>query len=269
MPQPLRGTTSPELNNSHVMNRQYPLSEASSTYPTPSLVSAFTGDENYPSPFQGHQNPDSAISTSSTDRYPTFKPPDGPSTHGIWDLSQAINAGLDLQDLARLGDAGYDHIPERPCPELGKEAIQESSSSSPQCQGSRTALHIAAEKGKTSTVRFLLSLQPDIDILAQDDEGRTALHIAVTNKQQGVIVELVRNPICLEVKDRGGQTALHAAAAQGQERAVACLVAAGADLECKDANGMTAFHLAATDGRDIILQLLYKEGANINAKTEF
>ena len=122
MPPRLRDTASPELNNSHVMDRQYPLSAASSTNPTPSLVSAFTGDENYPSPFQGHHNPYSTISTSSPDKSPIFKPSDGPSSQGVWNLSQAINAGLDLQDLARLGDAKYDRMPEWPGPELEKGA---------------------------------------------------------------------------------------------------------------------------------------------------
>lgn len=142
MPQPLRDTTSPKLNNSHVMNRQYPLSAASSTNPTPSLVSAFTRDESYPSPFEGHHNPYSAISTSSTDTFPTFKPPDGPSSHGVWNLSQAINAGLDLQDLARPGDVEYDDMPEWSCPELEKEV------------GAINPLAIVPQRSATSPLSF-------------------------------------------------------------------------------------------------------------------
>lgn len=267
--QPLQGTTSPDFDNSHVPHGQHHVSVASSIKPSPSPGSALRRDENHTSLYHRHPNLDSAVSTSSTDSFSTFKsPPDGPYSYDVRNLSHEINTRSDLQILPKIRDTECDRMPERDYPEQEGQTANNSNSPSPRHQGSKTALHIAAAKGKTSTVRFLLSLQPDIDTLAQDDEGRTALHIAVINKQQGVIIELAKNPICLDVTDREGQTALHVAAALGHERAVGCLVSAGADLECKDVDGRTAFHLAAANGRDGILQLLYREGANINARTE-
>ena len=64
----------------------------------------------------------------------------------------------------------------------------------------KTALHIGAEHGRTSTVRLLLSLDPDVG--AKNSEGQTALHLAVQNQQQDVIEELVKTLIDLGVSDK-------------------------------------------------------------------
>lgn len=298
VPLALSDLTPPESNASKEPETHYFQPNASSTTSTPSLVSSSTRDENHVIPFQAHPGPVPDMSTSSLDTALSLKPPIDHAYPSIWNLGRPVNIGLEVEDISQPRSAEYDHTLAWPYSNLGEEVrvitqplsddsqppmrpahevrftdtptlprmTQELGLPAPHSEDSKTALHMAAENGKTSTVHFLLSLQPDIDILAQDADGRTALHLAVFNHHQMVIQELVTDPICLEVRDHGGQTALHAAAAHGNERAVACLLAAGADFECKDSKGRTAFHLAAADGRNNILQLLFKEGADINAK---
>jgi ankyrin repeat protein len=127
----------------------------------------------------------------------------------------------------------------------------------------KTALHVAAESGRLSTVQILLRLQSNV--LAQDFAGRTGLHLAVGSQQQDIVEELLNHPACLNIQDRNGQTALHIAAAHGYESIVTILLGAGAMLELKDARGQTPLHVAAANGQDEVLQLLFIRGANINA----
>lgn len=277
----LSDTSSPESNTSKDPERLYFQPMASPAISTPALqnsyglqdrgnstkcstpISPSGRDEGHATPFQAHREHTTATVTPSLDTIFSFKPHSDQSSHGMWDLNQAINIGRDVEDINRSRDAEYRNTPEWPSSHLMKEFARDLSLDD-QSQDGKTALHIAAENGKTSTVQMLLSLRPDT--LAQDAMGRTALHLAVRNEHEDVIQELVKNSICLEVQDQGGQTALHSAAANGYDRAVACLVAAGADLECKDSRGQSALHLAAANGWDNILQLLFNGGADINAK---
>ena len=88
----------------------------------------------------------------------------------------------------------------------------------------RTALHIAAYYGHQSLVK--LFLETEVNINEQDDEGRTALMLAV---------------------ERGHRV-----------RVVAELVKAGADVSLKDKKGMTAVQLAK--GYDMVEQLVREVG---------
>jgi len=67
------------------------------------------------------------------------------------------------------------------------------------------------------------------------------------------------------VQEKDGRTALHIAVTQGHEGIVTSLLSASAMLEVKDARGQTPLHIAAANGQDAILQLLFVRGANINA----
>ncbi len=128
----------------------------------------------------------------------------------------------------------------------------------------KTALHIAAESGKSSMIQILLRLKANA--LAQDHLGRTALHLAVERGQDSAVYELLKCPGVCHVQTRNGQTALHLAASLGNEQIVSKLVEAGSDVEAKDGNGQTALHLAVLGGHDSILDILVRGGANVNAQ---
>jgi ankyrin repeat protein len=131
-------------------------------------------------------------------------------------------------------------------------------------QTGKTALHIAAEKGQSSTVRLLLNLNSKIS--AQDQLGRTALHLAVYNSHLKAAEELLKvATLDLQILDSTGRAPLHAAVASGNRELVLSLLGAGADIECEDSLGRTAFHLAALAGSDDMIRLLSDRGANINS----
>jgi ankyrin repeat protein len=133
----------------------------------------------------------------------------------------------------------------------------------------RTALHLAAEQGKTSVVNLLLQRHLDPNLM--DSEGRTALHLAVEKNH----FELVQMLINLDGKghaqqanvnasDQQGRTALHIAIIAEQAKMVDLLLCAPSiELEVKDQDGHTALHHASLVGSDAVVNALLAAGADI------
>lgn len=84
-----------------------------------------------------------------------------------------------------------------------------------------TALQIAAYSGRPEAVRFLLDRGADMDALAHNEIGGTALHSAIMGWQAGqrapVVVLLLGRGADPNVTDAAGQTALQLALKEGQE----------------------------------------------------
>eukprot|EP00929_Paragymnodinium_shiwhaense_P068254 TRINITY_DN34306_c0_g1_i2.p1 TRINITY_DN34306_c0_g1~~TRINITY_DN34306_c0_g1_i2.p1 ORF type:complete len:1184 (-),score=390.21 TRINITY_DN34306_c0_g1_i2:270-3821(-) len=98
--------------------------------------------------------------------------------------------------------------------------------------GSRTALHVAAEKGSLACLEVLLALKANP--MAYTDEGRTPLSFA---------------------------------AARGELEAARALVAKGADVNADDDKGRSAMHEAAGGRHFDIIRYLLRQGAKL--PTEF
>ncbi|EME80393.1 uncharacterized protein MYCFIDRAFT_183545 [Pseudocercospora fijiensis CIRAD86] len=199
----------------------------------------------------GLQTPSAIVDTS-------YNPDQDIPSLGSWDLGEAYPVALILNGI---GGGNGEHASSQVCPRSTEDPSSHAASDVP--QDGKTALHIAAESGRLSTVQLLLRLNSNV--LAQDSMGRTSLHLAVGNQQQSVVEELVKRPACLDVREKDGRTALHIAVTQGHDGIVGSLLGAGAMLEVKDARGQTPLHIAAANGQDAILQLLFVRGANINA----
>ncbi|MBM3198844.1 MAG: ankyrin repeat domain-containing protein [Chlamydiae bacterium] len=132
----------------------------------------------------------------------------------------------------------------------------------------RTALMLAALRGHTNIVQYLLS-QENIDLNAQDHAGKTAMMLAAALGHTNVVQYLAsREGIDLNARDHGGATALILAAGFGQLDIVQYLASQkSVDLNAKNHTGKTALTLAAAcEKLDIVQYLASQEGIDLNAK---
>ena len=133
--------------------------------------------------------------------------------------------------------------------------------------GKGTALHLASEKGKKTTVRFLLSRGADVHV--KDEHGHTALHEAANHGHEQIIGVLLEQGADIESKDEYGRTALMWAASGLHQGTVRLLLEQGADIESKNKGGRTALVLAAGEGYQDMVKLLLEQGADIDSKDEW
>ncbi|CAB3377137.1 Hypothetical predicted protein [Cloeon dipterum] len=95
-------------------------------------------------------------------------------------------------------------------------------------------------------VRFLVE-EIGVDIRAKDNNGCTALRIAVS-EEMGCVDYLMTKDINLGVKNKRGLTCLHLAAVMGNIEALQSWIELGGDLDVVDGEGSTALHYAARGG---------------------
>lgn len=102
------------------------------------------------------------------------------------------------------------------------------------------------------------------DVNQRDSDGRTALHHAVINGDEGIVQALLCANADVHIADSDGWTPLHFAA-RGYHLALAeVLLEAGADIEALDSHGNTPLFRATFEsrGRGDMIQLLMRHGAD-------
>jgi tetratricopeptide (TPR) repeat protein len=128
----------------------------------------------------------------------------------------------------------------------------------------RTALHVAAHRGRIEEVKLLLDKGANIE--ARDNDGNTPLICAaeaggiIRFGKQGADIEkypaadvinlLLDRGAKIEAKSNWGQTALHRAAFRGRPDVVKVLLDRGANIQAMDNHGDTALYLANVTRRD-------------------
>jgi len=121
-----------------------------------------------------------------------------------------------------------------------------------------TALLVAAANGERRIVEFLIS--SGASFVAEDDAGRTALHMAATAV---VARRLIEAGADLAARDARGATPLHTART-GSVALV--LVDRGAVVGERDFEGLTPLHYACDAGRTDVAEILLQHKANPNAR---
>ncbi|XP_065334475.1 uncharacterized protein LOC135935839 [Cloeon dipterum] len=114
----------------------------------------------------------------------------------------------------------------------------------------QTGLHILMESSKycsDNEARFLVE-EIGVDARAKDNNGCTALRIAVNKGVEKCVDYLMTKDIDLEVKNKRGRTCLHFAAGRGDLEDLQTWIELGGDLNVVDEKGMTALHLASEKG---------------------
>jgi len=120
-----------------------------------------------------------------------------------------------------------------------------------------TALIVAAEFGFPLIASKLLSGKADVN--RQQLDGQTALHMAVSKRNNEVLKVLLENCANTEMKDNGGFTALCRAGEVGNVEAFTLLQQFQADLSAHGWNENTCFHLAAARGHTVFFDALERE----------
>ncbi|KAM9797847.1 B-cell lymphoma 3 protein homolog [Neosynchiropus ocellatus] len=133
-----------------------------------------------------------------------------------------------------------------------------------------TALHIAVVQGKMAIVsmliQLLMSANKDLDIY--NNLRQTPLHLAVITQQPDMVEVLLRAGADPAAMDRNGQTAIHLCCEYSQLDCLSLLLTKknpSSCLEKKNCEGLTPLHLAVQHGRKDMASELLKVGADINA----
>nr|XP_045587401.1 transient receptor potential cation channel subfamily A member 1-like [Procambarus clarkii] len=184
-----------------------------------------------------------------------------------------------------------------------KELIENGAVVSIKNNAKRSVLHLAVAKKADECMEYLLTIDRVKDILNEkDNDGFTALFIAVKKHSENCAVLLLNagaspsvksqhklcllhlaaensKPIFLEkllamrvfdvnVTNKDNETPLHMAARAGSREACQMLFWKGAQVNAVDKNGKTALHIGAYHGHSSIIRLLIKNGANKRAKDD-
>ncbi|XP_016117893.1 transient receptor potential cation channel subfamily A member 1-like, partial [Sinocyclocheilus grahami] len=137
----------------------------------------------------------------------------------------------------------------------------------------KSALHFAAEYGRTNTCKRLLETLTDSKMLNDwDEKGLTPLHLASMAGHTQVVELLLRSGALFQ-SDYKGWSCLHHAAAEGYTQTMKILLAANVKLlDETNEDGKTALHIAAQAGHVGAVLLLLDRGAEItlnNADNSF
>ena len=89
-----------------------------------------------------------------------------------------------------------------------------------------------------------------VNVNSRDDEGRTALHLAVDAGDIQVAAALLNAGADPDITDRDGRSSLHYAVMECDPDMIAMILAAGVDVAILDDKDMNALDLAASTGCD-------------------
>uniref|UniRef100_A0A672SWD4 Ankyrin repeat domain 44 n=1 Tax=Sinocyclocheilus grahami TaxID=75366 RepID=A0A672SWD4_SINGR len=118
-------------------------------------------------------------------------------------------------------------------------------------QSGRSALIMAAEKGRVEVVEALLTVA-NVNLNLTDQKGNTALHLACSNRmEECALLILGKLPdSALIATNAALQTPLHLAAHSGMKQTVQELLSRGASVQVLDENGLTPA-LACAPSREV------------------
>ncbi|NXI42955.1 RAI14 protein, partial [Galbula dea] len=160
----------------------------------------------------------------------------------------------------RLLQAVENGDPEKVASLMGKKGA----SATKQDNEGKTAFHLAATKGLAECLKIMVT--HGADVTAQDGAGHSALHLAAKNSHPDCIKRLLQSKCPADSTDNSGKTALHYAAACGCLQAVQLLCEHKCPINVKDLDGNIPLLLAVENGHVEICKYLLDHGADINTR---
>ena len=124
-----------------------------------------------------------------------------------------------------------------------------------------TALALASYLGQKESVDYLIEKGADVNALARNETGFTALTGAVTQNHNEIAKVLVKNGAHVNHRYEGGFTALMHAAYSENVELVSFLLQNGADPTAKNGEGKSSLTFAQEKNNPRIIELLRKNGA--------
>ena len=128
----------------------------------------------------------------------------------------------------------------------------------------RTPLLVASRNGRLEVVRLLLERHANVNY--QDNDGKSALHLATHNPSSDVARLLLDRGANINASTTRGKTALHEASEFGQVTAVELLLERGMNLNVQTKSGRTPLHYAAKRGRLGVMQVLLDRRAVVDVR---
>ncbi|KAL4217242.1 hypothetical protein ACF0H5_023693 [Mactra antiquata] len=128
-----------------------------------------------------------------------------------------------------------------------------------------TPLMVASTLNRTEILDILLSSKCDVNVT--DDNGNTALHLAVDEGNTEVVKKLIETGRCIvDAMNNKGETALMKAAFYDYVEMVRSLLKDGsASPDVKNKAGQTALLIAIREGSHATVDLLLKNGCDVRA----
>ncbi|MFN7097869.1 MAG: ankyrin repeat domain-containing protein [Gammaproteobacteria bacterium] len=126
-------------------------------------------------------------------------------------------------------------------------------------------LHLAAEKGLLSIVKYLVSNGANVN--ARNRREVTPLHFAVHEGHASIIKFLIEKGADIEAIDIDGGTPLSWAAYVGKQVPLKLLTQYGADIHIADNNNTTPLHWACYKDNFEMVKFLIKHGADADIET--
>ncbi|XP_059174819.1 putative ankyrin repeat protein RF_0381 [Physella acuta] len=127
-----------------------------------------------------------------------------------------------------------------------------------------TALHLAVLQNSKQNIHILLQYNANVNIKC--NKGQTALHLAVKMKTHQNVSTLLKNKANVDIQSNYGQTALHIAVMRQSMPCVMILLDYKANTNLKTGDGGTPLMIAVAKKNIYITELLIKHGASVNAE---
>ena len=151
--------------------------------------------------------------------------------------------------------------------EVYMEAIDKVGNLSPEAVG--LGIVAALQRDDIIAAKSMLWTNPNANLNVQNENGVTALMVAVANDLEGFLKYTLLasgNIESLDVQDNVGYTALVYAIMSGGAKCIDLLIENGADLNIADKEGKTPVMIALEQGRIDLANILIDRGAKLEVK---
>ncbi|KAK8766810.1 hypothetical protein V5799_006411 [Amblyomma americanum] len=186
-------------------------------------------------------------------------------------VRMVVATGADLEEEDKDGDKALHYAAYGDKPDIIELLLNSGANINATNKRKATVLHTAVNKEFVNSVRTLMTKFGErLNVNAQDSDGDTPLHDAVTKNSLEVIDLLVNAPaIDFTIKNKRGHSALHHAAMKGNNFAVERIISKSPDIiDMKDKEGFTSLHLAAlSNSYDVAKTLLTQGRCSVDLKT--
>jgi len=121
----------------------------------------------------------------------------------------------------------------------------------------------AVEQGNVDKVRSLIKANVNINCKKDNENGRTAVHLAAENDDLRMIEVLLELGADVNSRDNSKETPLFGIS---EIDTIKYLVSKGADVNSRDAKGQTVFFDAAYEGNKEALEFYYQKFIDVNSR---
>ena len=132
-----------------------------------------------------------------------------------------------------------------------------------------TLLHLAIQNDWADLARLVIVENQGVDLECKDEEGQTALLLAIRKQQTGIAKLLLASEASVNTKDDCQYTPMHAVAQVGDLAMARLLFRYKATLEVQDEQLHTPLHWAAREGHVALVKFFVSKGADLQAEDEY